>query len=41
MPSEALLAVPHLTPALNGPLQLIESHLLDHQVQIEHWLRQQ
>lgn len=41
MPSEALLAVPHLTTALNGPLQLIESHLLDHQVQIEHWLRQQ
>ncbi|MDA1107580.1 MAG: glutamate--cysteine ligase [Proteobacteria bacterium] len=41
MHSEALHTVPHLTTALNGPLQLIERHLLAHQVRIEHWLRQQ
>ncbi|MDO9371875.1 MAG: glutamate--cysteine ligase [Gammaproteobacteria bacterium] len=41
MRSEALHTVPHLTTALNGPLQLIERHLLAHQARIEHWLRQQ
>ncbi len=33
-------AVPHLTTALTGPLQHLESHLLDHQTQIETWFRQ-
>lgn len=41
MRSEALHTVPHLTTALNGPLQLIERHLLAHQARIEQWLRQQ
>ena len=41
MRSETLHTVPHLTTALNGPLQLIERHLLTHQIRIEHWLRQQ
>ena len=36
-----LQAVPHLTTALTGPLQEIESHLLSHQIQIEQWFRQQ
>ena len=34
-------AVPHLTTALSGPLQQIESHLLDHQAEIEYWFRSQ
>ncbi|KAB7624471.1 glutamate--cysteine ligase [Alkalilimnicola sp. S0819] len=34
-------AVPHLTTALNGPLQQIETQLLEQQPQIEAWLRQQ
>ncbi len=33
--------VPHLTTALTGPLQEIESHLLDRQTEIEGWLRSQ
>jgi glutamate--cysteine ligase len=36
-----LHAVPHLTTALSGPLQEIESHLLNHQIHIEQWFRQQ
>jgi glutamate--cysteine ligase len=34
-------AVPHLTTALTGPLQKIESHLLENQAGIEHWFRAQ
>ncbi|MEO5573285.1 MAG: glutamate--cysteine ligase [Gammaproteobacteria bacterium] len=41
MSIESLHGVPHLTTALSGPLQLIEAHLLKHQVRIEYWLRQQ
>jgi glutamate--cysteine ligase len=41
MPSEALAAVPHLTTALDGPLQQIESQLLAQQPAIEAWLRRQ
>ncbi len=37
----SLSTVPHLTTALTGPLQHIESHLLDHQAEIEHWFRSQ
>ncbi|MAT66256.1 MAG: glutamate--cysteine ligase [Gammaproteobacteria bacterium] len=33
--------VPHLTTALTGPLQQIESHLLEQQSRIEAWLRAQ
>lgn len=33
--------VPHLTTALAGPLLQLESHLLDHQSDIEAWLREQ
>lgn len=33
--------IPHLTTALTGPLQLLEKHFLNKQVQIETWLRQQ
>lgn len=36
-----LQPVPHLTTTLNGPLQEIESHLLDHQTAIESWFRRQ
>ena len=36
-----LHAVPHLTTALTGPLQEIESHLLENQAQIEQWFREQ
>lgn len=39
MSVEHLHAVPHLTTALSGPLRQLESHLLDHQAQIEAWLR--
>ena len=38
---EHLHAVPHLTTALTGPLQEIESHLLDNQARIEQWFRGQ
>jgi glutamate--cysteine ligase len=41
MPSEALAAVPHLTTALDGPLQQLESQLLAKQPMIEAWLRRQ
>jgi glutamate--cysteine ligase len=34
-------AVPHLTTALTGPLQKIESHLLQNQAGIERWFRSQ
>jgi len=33
--------VPHLTTALSGPLLQIETHLLDHQIDIESWFRDQ
>ena len=33
--------VPHLTTALTGPLQYLESHLLERQVAIETWFRKQ
>ncbi|MFN2309130.1 MAG: glutamate--cysteine ligase [Gammaproteobacteria bacterium] len=39
MPNQPLQAVPHLTTALTGPLQLIESLLLTQQNRIETWLR--
>ncbi len=35
------LCVPHLTTAQTGPLLTIEQHLLDHQLGIEAWFRQQ
>lgn len=37
----ALQAVPHLVTANNGPLQLIETRLLENQSRIEAWFRQQ
>ena len=33
--------VPHLTTALQGPLLQLEAYLLEHQTQVETWLRQQ
>jgi glutamate--cysteine ligase len=33
--------VPHLSTALTGPLQSLESHILDAMPTIEHWFRQQ
>ena len=33
--------VPHLTTANNGPLELIETRLLENQSQIETWFRRQ
>ena len=39
MPAEHLHAVPHLTTALDGPLQQIETLLLTEQARIEAWLR--
>jgi len=33
--------VPHLTTALTGPLLQLEGHLLEHQINVETWLRQQ
>ncbi|WP_435103051.1 glutamate--cysteine ligase [Arhodomonas sp. AD133] len=36
-----LEAVPHLTTALNGPLQQLESVLLERRSHIERWLREQ
>ena len=41
MTIEHLHAVPHLTTALTGPLRQLESHLLEHQAEIETWLRNQ
>ena len=41
MAIEHLYSVPHLTTALTGPLLQIETHLLEHQVEIEAWIRQQ
>jgi glutamate--cysteine ligase len=41
MAIEHLQAVPHLTTALNGPLQRLEEHLLARQTEIEQWLRGQ
>ncbi len=41
MSIEHLHAVPHLTTALSGPLRHLESHLLEHQAEIETWLRSQ
>ena len=38
---QALQTVPHLVTANNGPLQLIESSLLERQSQIEAWFRRQ
>ncbi len=35
------IPVPHLTTALTGPLQEIESHLLERQPEIETWFRSQ
>lgn len=33
--------VPNLTTSLQGPLLQLEAHLLQHQTQVETWLRQQ
>lgn len=41
MSIEHLHAVPHLTTSLTGPLLQLESHLLEHQAEIEAWFRQQ
>jgi glutamate--cysteine ligase len=41
MTIEHAFAVPHLTTALTGPLQEIETHLLAHQTEIERWFRGQ
>ena len=41
MSIEHIHAVPHLTTALSGPLREIESHLLQHQAEIESWFRRQ
>ncbi len=41
MDQVTLQAVPHLTTALTGPLLQLESHLLDHQAEIEAWFRGQ
>ncbi len=38
---QALQMVPHLVTANNGPLELIESRLLENQSQIEAWFRRQ
>lgn len=39
MGNESLLPVPHLTTALSGPLQRIETLLLQEQANIEQWFR--
>ncbi len=39
MNKENFSAVPHLTTALSGPLQELESHFLEHQAHIEAWFR--
>jgi glutamate--cysteine ligase len=36
-----MTSVPHLTTALAGPLQDLESHILANQTEIEHWFRSQ
>jgi len=41
MAIEHLQAVPNLTTSLNGPLQAIEARLLDRQMEIEQWFRNQ
>ena len=41
MIANATEAVPHLTTALTGPLNIIESTILDRQVRIESWFRSQ
>ncbi len=41
MSSRPHSAVPHLTTALTGPLQQLETHFLDHQPRIEAWFRNQ
>ncbi|HCU54739.1 MAG TPA: glutamate--cysteine ligase, partial [Gammaproteobacteria bacterium] len=41
MAIEHLQAVPNLTTSLNGPLQAIETRLLDRQRDIEQWFRSQ
>ena len=41
MAIEHLQAVPHLTTAGSGPLQMVERHLLRHQTEIEQWFRSQ
>jgi glutamate--cysteine ligase len=41
MGNESQSAVPHLTTALTGPLQEIETHLLQNQAGIERWFRSQ
>jgi len=41
MTLEHLHSVPNLTTALSGPLQQIETHLLEHVVDIETWFRHQ
>ncbi len=41
MYSDSLNTVPHLTTVLRGPLQHLESHLLQNQAEIEKWFRQQ
>jgi glutamate--cysteine ligase len=41
MVEQNFYAVPHLTTALHGPLEFLESHLLAHQSDIEHWFRRQ
>jgi glutamate--cysteine ligase len=41
MTTPPIHSVPHLTTALTGPLQEIETHLLDRQSRIEAWFRNQ
>jgi glutamate--cysteine ligase len=41
MGNESWAVVPHLTTALTGPLQEIETHLLQNQAGIERWFRSQ
>lgn len=41
MSLEHIHAVPHLITALTGPLHDIETHLLQHQAEIESWFRHQ
>jgi len=41
MNQQPFSTVPHLTTALQGPLEYLESHLLMHQMDIEQWFRQQ
>ncbi len=37
--TDSFSTVPHLTTALSGPLQQLESHFLEHQPHIEAWFR--